>query len=1047
MSFSDPFIRRPVLAIVANLVLAVLGVFALTRLPVRELPSFEVPLVSVVTVYPGASAEQVERQVTTPVEQALSTVAGVDVLASTSAPGSSSVQVTFGADADPRAAANEVRAKVGAILNQLPREAEPPVVTQLSADAAPVLYLALGSGTVSALELTELARRIIRPRLATLPGVADVQILGERRYAMRIGLDPLLLAARGVTVAEVSRALEAQNAEVPSGEIETAGRRVPLLASTTVATPEEFNSLVLRAGPDWSLQMRDVGDAQVGPQDVLTGVLTDGRDGVALSVQRQGGANALDVARAVRAALPDVRSALPPGVDLGLAFDSSTYVQNSVDGVTNAILQAVVLVTAVIFLFLASGRAAFITLVTIPLSLVGTLAFLLVMGYSLNTFSLLAMVLAVGLVVDDAIVDVENVQRHIRDGLQPVDAAFIGSREIGFAIVATTATVAAVFAPIGLMPGLIGSLFREFAFTLAAAVVISGYISRTLSPMMCSRLLRPEGRFARRTGAAFARVGDGYARALGGLLRRRWLVLPLVAALAAVGVLAARRLPAEIAPTEDPGYVFVQFQGTPGASFATMEAQARAVNAVFDSVPERQSSLVLIGTPSRNEGLAFLVLRPWAERGRSAQEIGRAIAPALARVPGALTSVIDPNPLAGGGQPPVQFVIRTAGDMAQLAAVVDQLLARARANPQLVGPRSDLSISVPQLRVEIDRARAADLKVAVSEIGQTFATILGARYVTRFAAADDMYYVVLELDAASRGRIDTLDELFIRSSDGTHSVPLSALVQASQGVGPDAIRHFGQLPAARITATLAPGASMGAALSSLEAAARELLPPGFSYDYDGLSRQAKQANIQIAFVFLLALVFIYLFLAAQFESFRDPLIVLAAVPFAVVGALAGLAAIGGSINIYSAIGIITLVGLVAKNGILVTEFVNQQRDLAGLALREAVLRGSALRLRPILMTATATALGAMPLVLDSGPGAVARNQIGAVIVGGTVLGTLVSLVIVPVAYSLISRRVRKPLVVPPPDPSRDRRPHEPVDQPVHPKPAATAGGPEAAALS
>ncbi|MGF3023141.1 efflux RND transporter permease subunit [Methylobacterium aquaticum] len=1013
MSFSDPFIRRPVLAIVVTLVLVVLGVFALTRLSIRELPSFEVPLVTITTLYPGASAEQVERQITTRIEQAVAAVSGIDVISSSSGPGMSAVSVNFSADTSPDAAANDVRAKVTSVLSQLPRDAALPVVDQLSADAAPVLYLGLTSDTLSPLELTDIARRLVRPRIATLTGVADVQILGERRFAIRVALDPLELAARGMAPSDVAQALQTQNVDLPSGEIIAAGRRIPLVAHTTLNLPEEFNDLVLRAGRDWSLQLRDVGRAQVGAQATDTGVMINGKNALALSVLRQGQANALDVAQAVRKALADTQMALPSSVTLDVTFDSSLFIAASVRRVFETILEAVLLVTIVILAFLASFRAAIITLVTIPVSLIGTLGVLLALGYSINTFTLLAMVLAVGLVVDDAIIDVENVQRHIRLGLTPVDAAFIGSREIGFAIVATTATLASVFLPIGLMPGLLGSLFREFAFSLAAAVIISGAVSRTLSPMMCSRMLSArEGRAALRIERGFARCAAAYAGMIRGLLRRRWLLVPLALLLGAIGYAAGQRVTTELVPIEDPGYVFVRFKGEAGASYDTMAAQAKAITAVFDTVPERQTSLIMIGTPTRNEGFAFLVLKPWEQRSRSANTIGRSLTPALDAIPGALTTVIDPNPLAGGGQAPVQFVIRTTGSYEQLAGVMDDFLRRAARDGRLVRPVSDLSLSTPRVDVEIDRAMASNLKVPVSVIGETLATVLGARNVSQFSWQGELFYVVLELEASVRNRLDTLNEISVRSTDGK-LLPLAAFVHPVLTAGPDALRHFNQLPAAQLTATLAPGASIGAAIDGLEQLAKETLPSGYSYDFAGLSRQMKQANVQVGFVFILALVFIYLFLAAQFESFRDPVIVLAVVPFAIVGALVGLACVKGGVNIYSAIGMITLVGLVAKNGIIITEFINQQRD-EGVPRLEAVAVAASLRLRPVLMTSIATILGALPLMLDGGPGGVSRNQIGAVIVGGMAFGLVVSLLIVPLVYSLLSSRHRPALPEPPP---------------------------------
>jgi multidrug efflux pump len=1004
-SFSDPFIQRPVLAIVCSAIFVVLGMFALTRLPVSELPSFNVPFVSIVTTYPGTSPEQVEQQLTVPIEQAVSSVPGIDTIVSSSAAGVSTIQINFTATADPAQVANEVRAKVTGMLSQLPKDAQLPTVNQLSSDSSPVIYLSLMSDSLSLPELTDVAERLVRPRLVTVPGVAAAQILGQRRYAIRVALDSVKLAARATSVTDIVAALQGQNVNLPSGSVDRAGQSVPVIANTTLNLPEEFNNLVLKSGPDWTLRLNDVGRASVGSETPTSGVLVNGKTGLAISILRQSDANALDVAKGVLAALPGIQADLPVTAKLDVAFDSSLYIKASVNRVFSTIVEAVLLVTLVVLIFLASLRAALISLVTIPISLIGTLGFMQAMGYSINTFTLLAMVLAVGLVVDDAIIDVENVKRHIREGRTPLDASFIGSREIGFAIVATTATLASVFLPIGLMPGLLGSLFSQFAFTLSAAVIISGITSRTLSPMMCAYILKPdEGRFSRFIEARFNSLSAGFARSLDFLLRHRWLFVPITVLVAGIAYQAAIKLTLEIVPVEDPGYVFVMFQGEPGASYDNMFSEAGKLNKIFEGVEERQSSLIIVGSSSLNSGLAFLVLKPWEERQRSASQIGAAITADINAIPGLSSSIIDPNPLAGGGQAPVQFVIRTTGDYKDLAGVMDSFMAKAKSEMDLRNAQSNLVLSIPRVNVQIDRGLASTLKVTESSIGNTLATLMGSLAVNEFAWQGNSYNVFLGMDAGKADSIGAVSEVAIRSADGK-LLPLISFIKVTNTAGPETLSRFNQLPAAQLTATLPPGASLGPALDKLEALARDTLPKGYSYDFTGPSRQMKQANADVGLVFLLALVFIFMFLSAQFESFRDPATILIVVPFAITGALVGLAMVQGGVNIYSAIGMIALVGLVAKNGIIIVEFANQQRD-EGVDLRKAVVTGASLRLRPILMTSAATVLGAVPLLLDTGPGSVGRNHIGAVIVGGMLFGTVISLYVVPLIYMMITRRKR-----------------------------------------
>ncbi len=1010
-SVSDLFIRRPVFTIVINLLLALVGILGLTRLTIRDLPAFDLPYVSVSTVYPGAAPDLIERTVTTPIEQAIAAIGGIDTVVSTSTQGMSAIQVGFKVGTNSLDAVNQVRDKVGALRNILPKDVLSPTVAQLSLDSVPIIYLSLTSSQLTPMELTEVVSRVMRPALSSVDGVAAVQTLGERRYAIRIWLKPEALAGHNVTASDVNDAILAQNIAVPSGTLEQAGRRALVVANTSLTRPEQFRDIVVRRGSDNNeVKLDDVATVEVGPESEDNSVALNNSNGVAVGVLPQSSANPLDVAREVRALLPTLQGLVPQGVDVSVAFDRSTVIEISVSEVKDTILIAVALVIGVILLFLASLRSSFVTVVTIPLSLIGMLGFMFVMGYSLNTFTLLAMVLAVGLVVDDAIVDVENVQRHIDEGRDPMTAAFIGSREIGFAIVATTLTLASVYLPIGLVPGLLGNLFREFAFTLAAGVVLSGFISRTLSPMMCSRILRAKrpGGVAVRIDRFFDALARGYGHVLSGALRMRWLVI-LVSALAFVGGLkVAGTLRGEFAPVDDPGYVFVKFAAPTDATNGYMRLLTSVIGKQFATVPEARGSMILNGLSAPNEGYGFLLLKPWADRHATAQQIGDRILPELQKIPGARFNIIDPNPLAGGSAPPVQFVLKSTGTYEELAATAGKLQDWARTYPGLVEPSLDLDLNTRKVEIGIDRPLAANLGLDIARIGQTLNAFLGGQQAGFFGWNGEQYKVLLQVDNRDRRNADVVNNIYIRGANN-QVAPLSLVVRPKETVGASSLPHFQQLRAATISGSVANGYSLSQVLDAMEAQAKLIMPPGTQVDFNGPSRSLKQANAAVGLIFVLAIVFIYLVLSAQFESFRDPVIVLVVVPVSMTGALLGLVVNDGSLNAYSFIGIITLIGLVAKNGILITEFANQLRD-DGRELRDAVIHSAMVRLRPILMTTTATVLGAVPLLITVGPGARSRGDLGAVVVGGMLLGTLVSLFLVPACYTLISRKQRKHLV-------------------------------------
>ncbi len=1010
MNLSAVWIRRPVLTIMVSLVPAILGLYGLSRIEVRDLPSFDIPVVQITTLLPGATPEEVEDRITAPIEQAVATVGAIDTLVSQSDAGLSSIEVTFKFGTDSVDAANQAQAAIDQIAGTLPADAERPIVKRLSLDALPVIYLSLASDTWSDVEISDLASRLIVPQLATIDGVGSVEILGDRRAVMWVTLRPPELAATGLAAADVASAIQGGGASVPAGESAAGGFRTSIGIAGTDRPVEEIRGLGLREEGGYQLRVDDVADVAIGGADATTRVLVDGRPGVALGISRQSTANELSLAEAVRDLLPRLQGLLPAGVRLAVAFDTTIPIQASLDEVKSTLLLAIGLVIAVVFLFLASLRSALVTMVTIPLSLLATVVFIAAAGFSFNTFTLLAFVLAIGLVVDDAIVDVENVQRHIDAGLSPIDAAFVGSAEIGFAIVATTLTLASLYLPVGLAPGMVGALFREFGLTLAVAVIASGVVSRTLSPMMCSRMLRPSraSRYANAIDRLFGVLARGYRWLLSRILYARLAAGLMALTVLVLGGMAAPLLQAELSPVEDEGYILLLMTGPTNATADYLLAQGRQVADAFETVPEKDRSLVLFGTPARNQGYAFLSLVDWRQRHRSAGEILASIQPRLDRIPGLTIADIPTSTLGGAQAKPLQVVVKGAVPYERLSALAAKIVTEAGASPQLADPDSNLSFDLPRVELKVARQLAADQSISLDSIARNLRMLFGGYEVDRFAWGGELYKIMLQASSAYADAPQRIGEISLRDGSGSF-VPLSTFVRVRGTVGPNFLPRFGQLPAATISANPAPGVSTGTGLAALAAIVERNLGPGLTIDYAGPSRQLKQANAADSLVFLLGLVFIFLTLAAQFESARDPFIVLLVVPCSIAGAIVALVLFGGTLNVFTGIGFVTLVGLVAKHGILITEFANQLRD-RGLPLREAVCEAAVVRLRPILMTTLAMILGAVPLLFASSAGARSRMDIGLVIVGGLLVGTLLSLFVVPVVYTLLTRRVRRPLV-------------------------------------
>ncbi len=999
------FVQRPVFSTVLSILVVLIGAVSYSRLAVRQFPNIDEPIVSVRTTYQGASAEIMETQVTQVLEDSIAGIEGIEIITSASRQQTSNISVRFRPEINPDVAASDVRDRVSRVRGRLPDEIEEPIIAKVEADAQPVIYLSLTGQGLSALELTDFASRFIVDRLQTVTGVSEVRILGQRTFAMRIWIDRARLASYQLTVQEVEAALRAQNVEIPAGLIESRSREFTVLTQTGLTTPQQFRAIVLREQNGAVVRLGDVAKVEIGPRDQRTSAWFGGVPSVTLGIVKQATANPLDVSAGVGRALPAISDDLPPNMRLAVSFDSSVFIARSISAVYVTIAEAVVLVVLIILLFLRSFRATLIPLVTIPISLIGAFALMLMFGFSVNTLTLLSLVLAIGMVVDDAIVVLENIYRHIEEGMAPVAAAIRGIREIAFAVIAMTLTLVAVYAPMAFATGRIGKLFVEFALTLAGAVVVSGFVALTLTPVMCAKLLRRQeshGRIYMILERGFVAMTNGYRRSLRAALSARWLVILIALGSAGIGAWSFSLLRSELSPVEDQGSIRAQGTAPEGATLTFTAEQARRIEPVLAAIPEVQAYFSIVGFPDVTRAIVIARLKPWEERSRTQQEIVTEINRELAKIPGVRMFAANPPALGGGRQgSPVEFVIRTSEPYAKLKDYSDRLLEAAAASPALANLDTDLILNKPQIRVDIDRQRVADLGLSIDVIGRTLESLLGGRQVTRFTQNGEQYDVMVQVADAERATPDVLSAIYVRSARG-EMVQLSSVVTATETIAPRELNRFNQLRAATITATPAPGYTLGDALAALEAAAAEVLPPTVQIDYGGQSREFRQSGASIVLVFLLALGFIYLVLAAQFESFVDPFVIMVSVPLSITGALATLALTGGSVNIYSQIGLITLIGLITKHGILIVEFANQLRE-EGREKGEALVEAAILRLRPILMTTGAMVLGAVPLALATGAGAESRSQIGWVIVGGMTFGTLLTLYVVPVAYSLLSR--------------------------------------------
>ncbi|MBK8106799.1 MAG: efflux RND transporter permease subunit [Betaproteobacteria bacterium] len=1006
MKLSETSIRRPVLASVMSLLLILIGLVSFNQLSLREYPRIDEPLVNVSTRLIGASSEVIESQVTKPLEDSIAGIDGVDIITSVSRTESSQITVRFKLSKDPDTAAAEVRDRVARVRGRLPEAADEPVISKVEADATPTIWLAYTSETMGPLELTDLINRVVKPRLQTIPGVADVQIGGDRKYAMRIWLDPDRLAAYKLTVQDVEDALRRQNLEVPAGRIESQQREFSVTARTDLNTVAQFYEIALKTVGGYTVRLRDVARVEEAAANERSRVRLNGVPSISTGVIRNATANPLEVADGVRALMPQIQRDLPPSVTVVQANDNSVFIDRSIKAVYTTVAEAVVLVALVVFVFLRTLRASIIPLVTIPVSLIGAFALIALAGFTVNTLTLLALVLAIGLVVDDAIVVLENIFRHIEEGLTPFQAALKGVREISFAVVAMTLTLAAVFAPLAFTPGRTGRLFSEFALTLAGAVLVSGFVALTLTPMMCSKLLRHNPtptRFDRGMENLLIGLTRGYTRVLRWTLANRWLMIAVMLASAGGSWWLFSQAKSELSPMEDRGVIAMPIRAPDGATLEYTARYLDALDAIAAQYPEFDRRFMFVGGGQVSSAFGVLRTVDWTERDITTQELARKLIPQFQALPGITAFPVTPPSLGQGFRSqPLNYVIVSGDSYENMARATQAMIAEMQKNPGILQPDSDLQLNKPEIFMEVDRARAADMGVSVEAVARTVETMLGGRVVTRYKRDAEQYDVMVQTEGRGRATPEDIEKLFVRGRGDT-MVPLSSLVKVREAVSPRELNHFNQRRSVTITASLAPDYSLGEALDFMDETAARVLPAGYATELNGVSREFRASSGALGLVFVLALLFIFLVLAAQFESFIDPFVILLAVPLSMVGALLALKWAGGTINVFSQIGLITLVGLITKHGILIVEFSNQLRK-QGKETLDAVIEAASLRLRPILMTTGAMVLGALPLALASGAGAESRQQIGWVIVGGMSIGTLLTIFVVPTVYTLLARR-------------------------------------------
>ncbi len=1007
MHFTDIFIRRPVLATVVSLLILVLGLRAYDVLPILQYPRTENAVVTVTTIYYGADPDVVAGFITTPLENAIAQANGIDYMSSTSQSGTSTITVYLRLNYDADKALTEINTKVNSVLNQLPTGTQQPTLSVTIGQTIDAMYIGFNSDTLQPNQITDYLTRVVQPKLQAVPGVQTAELLGQKVFALRAWLDPKKLAAFGLTATDVSQALAAN--DFISGIGNTKGQmvQVNLTASTSLHSAAEFRNLVIKQTGGAIVRLRDVANVTLGAEDYESEVGFDGKQAVYIGIQVAPSANLLDVIGGVHRVFPEIQALLPHGLNGQIIYDSTEFVHSSINEVIESLAEALAIVTAVVFLFLGSLRSALIPTVAIPLSLIGTFIILLALGYSINLLTLLALVLAIGLVVDDAIIVVENVSRHLEEGKTPIDAAIAAARELGGPIIAMTVVLAAVYVPIAFQSGLTGALFAEFAFALVGAVTVSGVVALTLSPMLCSRLLKTpdpqergwQSRLTRFIDRQFARLHGGYGRWLHGSLNT-WQVT-IVFALLVLGSIYFLFTSAktELAPQEDQGIIITQSIAAPNATLQQRQLYSHQVYRIFASHPETEHVFQL-DTPGQS--IAGMVFKPWDQRAKTTNAIQPVLQQELNKVAGVRIAAFQPPALPGSFGLPVQFVIVTTEPFARLNEVAQQFMQQARQSGMFIFLDCDLKIDDPQSNVIIDRDKTAQLGLKMSDVGSALAAMLGGGYVNYFSIAGRSYKVIPQVQQRYRLNAQQLLNYYIRTADGS-LVPLSTVAKIKTETVPESLNHFQQQNSATIQGVEMPGVAQGDALAFLQKLAARTLPEGYSVDYGGLSRQYIQETSGFLTTFGFALIVIFLALAALFESFRDPIIILVSVPMSIAGALIfiSVGVYGASLNIYTEVGLVTLMGLISKHGILIVQFANHLQQ-AGRSKREAIEEAAGIRLRPILMTTAAMVLGVVPLITASGAGAVSRFQMGLVIASGLSIGTLFTLFVVPAVYLVLA---------------------------------------------
>lgn len=1007
MNFTDIFIRRPVLATVVSLLILLFGLRAVMDMPIRQFPKMESTMIIVTTSYPGADANLVESFITSPIEAAIASAEGIEYMTSTSSMGTSTIQCSIKLNFDAQRAFTDIMSKVSSVTGQLPESSQQPIIIKQSDDSTPLMYISLDSEKLTPQQMTDYATRVVKPQLETVDGVAKAEIYGAQTYAMRAFLNPLRMGALGVTPADVANALANNNYLTAAGNTKGQYVSINMKADTDISDIEQFKDLILKSNAGSIVRLKDVSRVELGSQTYDASVIFNGNKAIFLAITPTPSANPLDVIAAVRHVLPEVQKNFPPSLSGKIVYDATDYIRVSINEVMHTIIEAALIVVVVIFLFLGSMRSVLIPVVTIPLSLIGVCSLMLFLGYSINLLTLLAMVLAIGLVVDDAIVVVENIFRHIEEGYNPLDASLLGAKEIAMPIISMTITLAAVYAPIGFLGGVTGALFKEFAFTLACAVIVSGVIALTLSPMMCSKILThdlSEHKFVHWLDVFFGKLKNAYKRWLTSLLQTRSLVVVFsVVVLCSLPYLYANT-PKETAPKEDSGFAIIIASAPQFASLNYLETYTREFNKVFESIPEMRDYFIINGENGPSTAFAGMILKPWDQRERTTDELTAELQTKFNQIAGLQIYTFTPPPLPGsGGGPPVQFVVQSTGDYLTLYHLAEQLVEKGTKSGLFLFLENSLKFDNPQVTLNINRSKAADLGLDMQAIGDALSNALSGGYINFFNLMGRSYQVIPQLDRNFRLNPEQLEDIYVKTASGT-MVASSTVATIEKTTEPNQLAHFQQMKSATLQGVMMPGHTLGEGVKFLQDAANDLLPKGFSYDYAGEARQFVTESSALIAVFFFSVLVIYLVLAAQFESFRDPLIILISVPMSICGALIPLNLGAATINIYTQIGLITLIGLITKHGILMTDFANHLQKSKQLSIQDAIVEAASIRLRPILMTTASMVFGVLPLILASGAGAASRFDIGIVIASGMLIGTCFTLFVVPTMYTFFAKK-------------------------------------------